>query len=58
LYQDGKDFEDPALATAIISLLRVGVRVALVTAAGYNYDGPKYEKVRPALFERIPLREF
>lgn len=53
LYQDGKDFEDPALAAAIISLLRVKVRVALVTAAGYNYEGPKYEKRLKGLIDEM-----
>ena len=43
LYSDGKDFTDPKLARFITLLMRQGVHVALVTAAGYGYDAPRYE---------------
>lgn len=43
LYSDGKNFEDEKLARFIGLLLCHGVHVALVTAAGYGYDSPKYE---------------
>lgn len=39
LYSDGGNFEDnDELALAIILLLKHGVKVALITAAGYGYD--------------------
>ena len=44
LYSDGKDFSDAKLARFITLLMREGVCVALVTAAGYGYDAPKYER--------------
>jgi IMP and pyridine-specific 5'-nucleotidase len=44
LYSDGGNFENNReLAGAIIDLLAAGVAVAVVTAAGYGLDGPKYE---------------
>lgn len=42
LYSDGRDFDDDKLARYIALLLKNGVSVALVTAAGYAYDAPKY----------------
>ena len=44
LYSDGKDFSDPKLARYITLLLKRGVHVALVTAAGYAYDAARYAK--------------
>ena len=44
LYSDGKNFNDAALAAQIERLLRVGVTVALVTAAGYGYESERYER--------------
>ncbi|KAJ8610018.1 hypothetical protein CTAYLR_006645 [Chrysophaeum taylorii] len=44
LYSDGKNFNDPVLAHQILRLLEAGVRVALVTAAGYGYDAARYER--------------
>ena len=44
LYSDGKNFNDTDLASMIRRLLDAGVRVAVVTAAGYGYDATKYEK--------------
>jgi IMP and pyridine-specific 5'-nucleotidase len=44
LYSDGANFEsNPKLAFYIYQLLRHGVAVAVVTAAGYEYDVEKYE---------------
>ena len=44
LYSDGKDFSNPKLARYIALLLKKGVAVALVTAAGYAHDADKYSK--------------
>lgn len=44
LYSDGANFEsNPRLAFYIYQLLRHGVAVAVVTAAGYEYEVAKYE---------------
>jgi IMP and pyridine-specific 5'-nucleotidase len=44
LYTDGANFEkSPKLAKYIYLLLKHGVTVAVVTAAGYEYEAPKYE---------------
>lgn len=44
LYEDGGNFQyDSILSVSIRALLRAGVHVALVTAAGYANEGPKYE---------------
>ena len=44
LYSDGANFEsNPKLATYLYLLLRHGVTVAVVTAAGYEYQSTKYE---------------
>ena len=44
LYSDGKNFEDnPCLANYLYLLLKHGVTVAVVTAAGYEYHAEKYE---------------
>jgi hypothetical protein len=44
LYSDGANFEsNPKLATYLYLLLRHGVTVAVVTAAGYEYQREKYE---------------
>jgi len=53
LYSDGKNFQDLELATMIKRLLRAGVRVALVTAAGYGYDAPRYEKRLASLLQHL-----
>ncbi|KAI8918418.1 IMP-specific 5-nucleotidase [Powellomyces hirtus] len=45
LYADGADFaRDSQLVKLIVHLLRHGLYVAIVTAAGYPGDAPKYEK--------------
>lgn len=44
LYSDGKNLCDPQLAAQILRLLEAGIRVALVTAAGYGYEAAKYER--------------
>lgn len=44
LYSDGGNFDDnDELAMGIISLMKSGVKVALITAAGYGLDNSKYE---------------
>ncbi|KAL7544753.1 hypothetical protein ACHAWF_008111, partial [Thalassiosira exigua] len=44
LYSDGSNFEgNPKLAKYLYLLLRYGVTVAVVTAAGYEYQASKYE---------------
>lgn len=44
LYSDGGNFEsDSSLSNALKELLKAGVYVAVVTAAGYGLDGSKYE---------------
>jgi IMP and pyridine-specific 5'-nucleotidase len=44
LYSDGSNFDDnPRLANYLCQLLRHGVFIAVVTAAGYEYNVEKYE---------------
>lgn len=44
LYSDGSNFDsNPRLANYLYLLLRHGVSVAIVTAAGYEYNADKYE---------------
>ncbi|KAJ2791355.1 IMP 5'-nucleotidase [Coemansia linderi] len=44
LYADGQNFEeDHGLTALLISLLRRGINVAIVTAAGYGDDAKRYE---------------
>lgn len=44
LYSDGGNFEENhIIASSIHTLLRAGVRCAMITAAGYGLDGSKYE---------------
>jgi len=44
LYSDGANFEsNPRLANYLYLLLRHGVSIAVVTAAGYEYNTEKYE---------------
>jgi hypothetical protein len=44
LYSDGANFDsNPSLARYLYQLLRQGVFVAVVTAAGYGYNSEKYE---------------
>ncbi|KAJ2745349.1 IMP 5'-nucleotidase [Coemansia sp. BCRC 34301] len=44
LYADGQNFEEEGGLTALlISLLRRRIHVAIVTAAGYGDDAPRYE---------------
>ena len=57
LYSDGKDFSDPKLARYIALLLRRGVHVALVTAAGYAYDAPRYMRRLAGLFAYFELHQ-
>jgi len=51
LYADQKNFEDLELARRILTLLESGCMVAVVTAASYDEDAPKYEN-RLATFLR------
>jgi hypothetical protein len=44
LYSDGANFDsNPSLARYLYQLLRQGVVVTVVTAAGYEYNADKYE---------------
>eukprot|EP00985_Skeletonema_marinoi_P028476 scaffold24987_cov132-Skeletonema_marinoi.AAC.1 len=44
LYSDGANFEsNPRLAKYLFLLLKHGVTIAVVTAAGYEYQAAKYE---------------
>jgi IMP and pyridine-specific 5'-nucleotidase len=44
LYSDGANFEsNPKLAKYLYLLLKHGVTIAVVTAAGYEYQSEKYE---------------
>jgi len=43
LYSDGQNFGSDELAAPLIGLLKAGVTVVVMTAAGYAWDGPKYE---------------
>jgi hypothetical protein len=52
LYSDGSNFEDnPHLANYLFQLLRHGVHIAVVTAAGYEYNVEKYEHRLSGLLE-------
>jgi IMP and pyridine-specific 5'-nucleotidase len=54
LYTDGGNFEDnEELAIGIMSLLCHGVKVAVVTAAGYGLDGTKYARRLRGLLDRF-----
>ena len=54
LYSDGGNFDrDGELASGILNLLRGGIYVAVVTAAGYGLDGPKYEVRLEGLLKAI-----
>ena len=54
LYTDGGNFDDnEELALAIMSLMCHGVKVAVVTAAGYGLDGSKYAKRLRGLLDRF-----
>lgn len=54
LYSDGGNFEEKEeLSFEIISLIRSGVIVAVVTAAGYGLDGSKYEVRLRGLLRRF-----
>lgn len=45
LYEDGGNFEyNSPLSVSMRTLLSAGVNIALITAAGYEHDGPKYEQ--------------
>eukprot|EP01068_Selenidium_serpulae_P016888 Selendium_serpulae@DN6332_c0_g1_i17.p2 len=43
LYPDGQNFEDLDIASYIAMLIKEGINVAIVTAAGYGYQVEKYE---------------
>jgi len=44
LYSDGQNFEkNERLAKSIIDLIQIGVRVSVITAAGYGLEANKYE---------------
>ena len=54
LYSDGGNFEhDEELSVGIMSLLCRGIKVAVVTAAGYGLDGSKYARRLRGLLDRF-----
>jgi IMP and pyridine-specific 5'-nucleotidase len=54
LYSDGGNFEqNEELAMGIMSLMCHGIKVAVVTAAGYGLDGTKYAKRLQGLLDRF-----
>lgn len=54
LYKDGGNFADNEnLSWSICALLRKGIYCALITAAGYGYDGKKYSIRLAGLFEKF-----
>lgn len=54
LYSDGGNFDDnEELAMGIIHLMKSGVKVALITAAGYGLDNTKYETRLGGLLEKF-----
>ncbi|KAJ3096651.1 IMP 5'-nucleotidase [Phlyctochytrium planicorne] len=54
LYADGADFAaDSVLVGLLVALLRLDIYVAIVTAAGYAGDAPRYEKRLSGLLEGI-----
>ena len=54
LYSDGANFErDEELSRSIIALLQSNCIVAVVTAAGYGLDGPRYETRLQGLLDRF-----
>jgi IMP and pyridine-specific 5'-nucleotidase len=57
LYSDGENFEkNPKLAYYLYQLLRCGVHVAVVTAAGYEYQVEKYEYRLSGLLQYFKAR--
>ena len=57
LYSDGGNFDDnEELAMGIIHLMKSGVKVALITAAGYGLDNTKYETRLEGLLEKFASR--
>jgi IMP and pyridine-specific 5'-nucleotidase len=54
LYSDGGNFDDnEELAMGIIYLMKSGVKVALITAAGYGLNNEKYEVRLGGLLEKF-----
>lgn len=54
LYSDGGNFgHDEELSVGIMSLLCRGIKVAVVTAAGYGLDGSKYARRLRGLLDRF-----
>ena len=54
LYKDGGNFADNEnLSWSICSLMRKGIYCALITAAGYGYDGKKYAIRLEGLFKKF-----
>jgi IMP and pyridine-specific 5'-nucleotidase len=58
LYSDGSNFDsNPRLANYLYLLLRHGVSVAVVTAAGYEYNVEKYEFRLSGLLEYFKAKQ-
>lgn len=59
LYSDGANFGHNApLAKLIGDMLASGVRVAVITAASYGYDGAKYEERLEGLIAYFKANDF
>ncbi|KAG0333577.1 IMP 5'-nucleotidase [Podila humilis] len=56
LYDDGTSFTDTSpMIPLLITLMRAGLRVAIVTAAGYPGDAGKYEERLAGLLRRFQM---
>lgn len=58
LYDDGTSFtENSPLIPLLIALMRAGLHVAIVTAAGYPGDAVKYEERLAGLLRRFDMEK-
>jgi IMP and pyridine-specific 5'-nucleotidase len=57
LYSDGGNFANKELASVLIMLMENNVKVVLITAAGYGFDGSKYEIRVRGLLDAMVMAE-
>lgn len=57
LYSDGGNFTNTELASVLIMLMENKVKVVLITAAGYGFDGSKYEIRVRGLLDAMVMAE-
>ena len=57
LYSDGGNFANTELASVLIMLMENNVKVVLITAAGYGFDGSKYEIRVRGLLDAMVMAE-